>query len=55
MEVIDKNGNVLMAKETRPVATKKSSFRVVRHTKGVHKTIEPVVMSKEEFLKTINA
>ena len=55
MKVIDKNGNILIEKEMRPAAAKKSSLRVMRHTKGRHKTIVPVVMSKEEFLKTINA
>ena len=55
MKVIDKNGNILIEKETRPAAAKKSSLRVMRRTKGRHKTIVPVVMSKEEFLKTINA
>ena len=55
MKVIDKDGNVLIEKETRPMTTKKSSLRVMRHTKGMRKTVTPVVMSKEEFLKSINA
>ena len=55
MRVIDKNGNVLMERESHPVTAKKSSLRVIRHTKSRNKTVTPVVMSKEEFLKTINA
>lgn len=55
MKVIDKSGNVLLEKETRPVVAKRSSLRVMRRAKGMHKTVEPVVMSKEEFMKTLNA
>lgn len=55
MKVIDKNGNVLLEKDTHPVLTKRSSLRVMRHTKRMSKTVVPVVMSKEAFLKTINA
>ena len=49
MRVIDKNGNVLMERELHPVTAKKSSLRVIRHTKSRNKTVTPVVMSKEEF------
>jgi len=52
MKVIDKNGNVLLDKQTQPVK-KTSSLRAIRHTKGVKKTIMPVVMSKEEFFNTV--
>lgn len=56
MKVIDSNGNVLLEKENQPVATRKrSSLRVLRHTKGIRKTVTPVVMSKEDFLKTLNS
>lgn len=55
MKVIDKDGNVLMEREPNPVTAKKSSLRVMRHKKGVHKTVKPAVMSEEAFLKTINA
>lgn len=55
MKVIDTNGNVLIEKEKRPLTTRKtSSLRVLRHTKGMRKTVAPVVMSKEEFLRTLN-
>ena len=55
MKVIDPNGNVLIEKEKHFVTTRKmSSLRVLRHTNGIHKSVAPVVMSKEEFLRTIN-
>jgi len=53
MKVIDPNGNVLIEKENHPVATRRaSSLRVSRHTKGIRKTVAPVVMSKEDFCFT---
>ena len=54
MKVIDKNGNVLLEKETQPLKKDKvSSLRVMRHTKSMKKTAIPVVMSKEAFFKTV--
>ena len=54
MKVIDKNGNVLIEKETQPITAKKPSLRAIRHTKGRRKTVVPVVMSKEEFFAKID-
>ena len=54
MTVIDKNGNVLVEKQMQPIKeTKMSSLRAIRHTKGVKKTVMPVVMSKELFFNTV--
>lgn len=54
MKVIDKNGNVLIDKEMQSKNRgRMSSLRVMRHTKGVKKTVTPVVMSKELFFNTV--
>ena len=54
MQLVDNKGNVLLERE-KPHATqaKMSSVRARRMTKGLKKTVHPVLMGKEEFFNTI--
>lgn len=51
MQLVDSKGNVLLERE-KPHATqaKMSSVRARHISKGMKKTVTPVVMSKELFL-----
>ena len=54
MQLVDSKGNVFLERE-KPHATqaKMSSVRTRRMSKGLKKTIQPVLMGKEEFFNTV--
>ena len=53
MKVIDKNGNVLLEKDTHPMKAKRSSLRVKKHAQGMHKTTAPVTMTVDEYFDKV--
>ncbi|MBP5501551.1 MAG: hypothetical protein J6Y24_02045 [Bacteroidales bacterium] len=54
MQLVDRNGKVILERE-RPHINKAtmSSVKAKKMSYGLKKTVRPVLMSKEEFLKTI--
>ena len=54
MQLVDSKGKVLYEREKPHAAkAKMSSVRSRRMSKGLKKTIQPVLMGKEEFFNTV--
>ena len=54
MQLVDNKGNVILERE-KPRATqaKMSSVRTRSMSKGLKKTVSPVLMSKEQYFNTV--
>jgi hypothetical protein len=54
MQLVDSKGNVIVEREkTQASQARMSSVRTRRMSKGLKKTVRPVLMSKEQFFNTI--
>lgn len=54
MQLVDSKGNVLLEREKSHVAqARMSSVRTRRLSKGLKKTVHPVLRGKEEFFNTV--
>ena len=54
MQLVDSNGKVVLEREKPYAANAKMSMvRTRRISKGLKKTVHPVLMGKEEFFNTV--